>query len=106
MSIIQGDSYSLGIKLTSDGDIITPDLVAEIQFILGKLEKFYKPYESGEVVYNSESQSYEFPLTQAETYSMQGGAKLQVRTKFLSGVIIGSRPMAVDVINSITATVL
>ena len=100
MSLLQGNTYLLPIKI-NDIDI---SQVQKAQFIVGKVEKFYG--NGGSVTYDEDSQAFLVPLTEEETFGWGSFVKWQARILFTNGEVDGTRPMAEDVIESITKTTL
>lgn len=97
--MMQGDQYSIPIHGTGF-DI---EDVESIEFVIGKLVKSYPDV----VTYDSTDKVFRFPITQAETYKMSGKVEAQARVKFSNtNDVIGVQMGTVDVLNSLTRTVL
>lgn len=86
--MMQGDSYNLGIEiLDSNGNLVLPADVADIEIVIGHLKK---TYAKGEVKYGDDA--WLFPLTQEESFSiMPSKPKGQVRVKWVSGEVTGAK---------------
>lgn len=105
MSLLQGNTYSLPIKISNpDGTSINVEDIDKAQFVIGKVEKFYG--EGGVVTYDEGSQSFLIPLTEEETFGFGSSVKWQVRILFKNGKVDGTAPIAENVKESITRTIL
>lgn len=99
-SIMQGDAYSIPIRIRSGNVEITPDMVESIEFVIGSITKSY-PNEV------SFTDSWQFPLTQEESFQLSPNMQpLQIRIKFLSGEIIGRKYGCISIESSISKAVL
>ena len=87
-TMMQGDSYNLGIKLQDDtGAGILPEAVSDIEITIGHLTK---TYAGGEIKYGENV--WLFPLTQEESFSLTAGKPYgQVRIKWASGEVDGCK---------------
>ena len=105
MAFLQGSTYELPIQIKDPtGKIITPEDVTKVQFVFDSIEKFYS--EDGDVTFDSETQSFIVPLTEDETFAMNGSIKWQIRVLYVSGAIDGSKAKIENVYQSITRTKL
>ena len=86
--IMQGDAYDLGIEiLDNEGNVVTPDAVADVEIVIGHLTKTYARDELkfGEGVWL-------FPLTQEESFSLMASRpKAQIRMKWKTGEVDGTK---------------
>lgn len=98
IDVTQGDQYELEIKGT--GFVIGD--VASIEFVIGPLRKVYP----GTVWYDSTEGSFYFPLTQQETFRLQGDIPAQARVKFVGGDVIGASMGMINMQRSLSKVVL
>lgn len=87
----QGDQYSIPFPILMDDYIITDDLLnsgnaetdGDVEIIIGKLRKTLR---NGEIKFNPNTYTFDFPLTQEETFALRPGMRLrsQVRVKLRS----------------------
>lgn len=86
MALLQGSSYVLPIKITEkSGQVVTGDVVVSNSFTIGNITK--------EAVYNSETQMWEVPLTEEETFGLDNkNVEWQARFKFVGGRVDGTVP--------------
>lgn len=75
MKIMQGDAYPIKFKTNS----FTVDEVTSIEFTIGRITKSYNSDGSGAVTYNSEDQTFDFPITQTESFLMGTKQPVQLR---------------------------
>ena len=103
--IIQGTALSLPISISDEaGNLLDITLVEQVEFCVGNLRKLYKSTGDGEVTYDSETKSFNFPLTEAETLDMSTTIQYQFRVKFAgSNLILASVPESIEVITSMGA---
>lgn len=88
ISIMQGDALYLPVKLTLNGEPVTPDAVEAVRFTFGNLYKAYP----GEVEWDAASGRFNLPLSQDETFALQPGSlRVIVRPKFKDSSIRGWR---------------
>lgn len=85
--IMQGDSYFIDFKITSNNEEIDLTYVDRIQFVIGDLVKYYEFDDSGEIKYKDGV--FKFPLSQAESLEMSGPQEVQVRVKTIDDRVIG-----------------
>ncbi len=87
----QGDQYSIPFPILIDDYIITDDLLnsgdentdGDVEIVIGKLRKTLR---NGEIKFNSVNYTFDFPLTQEETFALRPGMILrsQIRVKLRS----------------------
>ena len=87
----QGDQYSIPFPILMDDYIITDDLLnsgnaetdGDVEITIGKLRKTLR---NGEIKFNPNTYTFDFPLTQEETFALRPGMRLrsQVRVKLRS----------------------
>ena len=81
MVITQGDSYPLSFNLNQDGDVLSEDLVEDLEITIGG--KFRKVYSKGEVSYDAEQKQWRIWPTQEETFAMLPGPhRVVARAKY------------------------
>lgn len=101
-SLTQGDSYRLPISLEVNSNDIDLAVVGLIEFSVGALTKKYPD----EVTYDTERKVFLFPLTQSETFRMQGSVPYQCRIKFSDGNVLGTPIYHANVRDSISKVVI
>lgn len=104
-TIKQGDSYYLPVDITLDGEALDISLVECVEFCLDNMRKTYP----GKVVYDAQTETFRFPLTQRETFALKTGraATLDVRVKFANGDVVGlPKPLSVEVARALSGEVL
>lgn len=86
MALLQGSSYYLPIKITDqEGKVVTGDVVQKSTFTIGNITK--------EGVYNAETQMWEVPLSEEETFSLNNEIiDWQARFLFVDGTTDGTKP--------------
>lgn len=81
ITIMQGDSYPIFIKLTQNGSALTSDLVDDLELYVG--ESLRMSYEDGTVKYDESSKRWYIWPTQEQTFALEEGThKVEVRPKF------------------------
>lgn len=85
----QGDQYSIPFPILLDRYIVTSDFIdsekpensGDIEITVGDLRKTFK---NNEIKFNTITYTFDFPLTQEETFELYPGMRLrsQVRVKF------------------------
>lgn len=101
--MMQGDSYSLGIRILNNaGNPVTPEDIKDLEITIGQVSKTYL---------NAQVTFYEglwlFPLSQKETFDYWPSAvKAQVRVAWANGVIEGKPIYGVRINESISKEVL
>lgn len=91
VNIHQGDQYYLPIEITRGQTPITPDMVDDVRIKLGGVLKYYS---TGEIIFDTETNKYKYPLTEEETKNLLGQSSIQI------GLKIGN-----DIINSNTENI-
>ena len=105
MDFLQGNTYSLGVKLKdSTGKIITASIVDTVQFVFNGADYYYG--NGGVATFDEERNLFVIPLTEDETFALKGIVSWQARIKFIDGTIRGTRPRKEYVYDSITTTKL
>ena len=99
--MVQGDKYALEVKVTNDGTLITNENCTGIRIRLGDVEQ---TYPDGGITYSTESECWQFPLTQEQTYAMSR-EEFQIRVILPNGDIINSDVQRVFVGDSIIKVV-
>ena len=101
--MMQGDSYSLGIRvLNNAGNPVTPEDIEDLEITIGHLSKSYL---GAQLTFNEGM--WMFPLSQKETFGyMPSAPKAQVRVKWANGVIEGKPLYGVRIDESISKEVL
>lgn len=98
---MQGDSYSIKIKISQDGLPLTPEMVEEVEIAIGSYIKKYP----GEVSYLDES--WLFPVSQKESFAMMAVPQpCQLRVKLAGGDVFGTDMGSIDVCDSLSKEVL
>ena len=100
MKLMQGNTYSLPIKLKMCGSHITDKDVSRIEFTFGRVVKHYPEgvvYEDGRFIVS---------LTQEDTFALAGKVKYQARVLFEDSAVKSSRVCEGDVFVSISKAVL
>lgn len=102
--IMQGDEYGIGFTIEQDNngtplDVTSVDI---IQFTVDTLVKYYREDGSGQVDYNSETNTFQFPLSQEETFGFSGDIECQIRIKFKNGKIVGKQIGSLELQYSLT----
>ncbi len=101
--MMQGDSYSLGIRILNNaGNPVTPGDVKDVEISIGHLTKSYR---KAELIYSDGR--WLFPLSQQETFEYWPSAvKAQARVVWLSGIIEGKPIYGIRINESISKEVL
>ena len=101
-SIMQGDQYGIVFNITdSEGAVIQPEMVGDIEIVLGQV---IKKYSADELYY--EDGHWLFPITQNETFELNYPQESQVRVKFMDGTVIGAKIGKIDITESRSKEVL
>lgn len=69
MDIVKGESYIVSFVLKANGSPVTSNDVDAVRISLGNQVAYYP---DGTLDYNAESQTWEFPMSQKNTYSIIG----------------------------------
>lgn len=101
--MMQGDSYSLGIRILNNaGSPVTPDDIKDVEITIGNLRKTYL---NAQVTYYNGV--WLFPLSQKETLRYwPSSVKAQVRVVWANGVVEGKPLYGVRITESISKEVL
>lgn len=85
--MMQGDSYYIPFKFyDEDGTQITSDMVDDVEIVIDGVRK---TLAEDEIEYDSEDDSFLWPLTQEESFSFDEFADIQARVRFTSGDVVG-----------------
>ena len=88
MKILQGDSYPIPVEILQDGDIVTPQMVEEVEITIGGDVR--KTYTGGSIFY--EDEVWYFLLGQEDSFSLSGGYDVLLRLKYTgSGNVVGTK---------------
>ena len=68
-SIVKGESYSVAFALKNNGEPILPESVQGVRIALGNQ---VATYPDGNLTFNSEDNTWRFPMSQKNTLSIQG----------------------------------
>lgn len=101
--MMQGDSYSLGIRILNNaGNPVTPDDIKDVEITIGQLRKTYL---NAQVIFDEGL--WLFPLSQKETFDYWPAAvKAQVRVVWANGIVEGKPIYGVRINESISKEVL
>jgi hypothetical protein len=98
MSIQQGDQYIIPFKVKNDKSVVTPEKVDDVRIKVGGITK---SLVDETLVYDPETECWEFPLTQEQTRAIKSGmVSYQVGVK-VGGEIVYSRVGNLQVNDSI-----
>lgn len=101
ISIMQGDSYQKPFTLrTLDGTLITPEMVTALVLSIGNLSRQYP----GDITYADGK--WLFPLSQAQTFGMNGMLPVQARVLFQDGSVFGGNGAPVSVLPAVNRGIL
>lgn len=86
--MMQGDSYSIAIIIEDyNGNPVTTEGVQDLEVTIGNITK---KYSTGEITYSTESQFWQFPITQQETFDLlPSKVKAQLRLLWQNGDVEG-----------------
>lgn len=91
MALLQGNTYLKPVQvLDSNGNVIKANRVVKGEFVFGDLYKYYG--DGGEVVWNEEANAFIVPLTEEDTFSLEGAVECQARLVLDDGSVSGSVP--------------
>lgn len=101
--MMQGDSYSLGIRILNNaGSTVTPEDVKDVEITIGHL---IKSYLNAELIFRDGL--WMFPLSQQDTFRFwPSSLRAQVRVVWANGVIEGKKIYGVRIDESISKEVL
>ena len=84
IKMMRGDSYIVFVKLTQQGNPLTPDMVADVEICIG--DQIRKTYSGGDVGYDSSRDLWYFRPSQEETLALEEGSYETIaRVKYSSG---------------------
>lgn len=94
----EGNTYSLEIPLTIDGEDIDINDISLVEFMFENIRKIYGTYMedqeqiTGDVTYDSDLKCFIVPLSQEETFSLSENniIKYQARIKFTDNSVEGT----------------
>lgn len=93
-TIVKGESYRVAFTLKDNGTVITPSMVQGVRIALGNQ---IATYPNGNLTFETEDNTWQFPMTQKNSYSMMGNeTDYQVQVK-IDGEIFSSKKMKVVV---------
>lgn len=99
MAILQGSSYRLPIRITdSEGRIISASMVEDASFVFGELRKGLEDVSFA-------GENWIVPLTQEETFALDGVVEWQARFRLVDGEVVGTIPKSEYIYNSIDKAV-
>lgn len=103
MSILQGNSYYMEIRMTdTKGNIITNSMVSKATFTVGSITK-----NDEHIVFDSSKNVWKIYLTEQETFSLNSGmVNWQMRFEFNDGTTDGNEPTLDYVKKSINKVIL
>lgn len=86
----EGNTYILEIPLTLDGDDININDISKVEFMFNDIRKTYG--EDEDVTYDTNEKCFKVPLSQEETFSLQGNKSIQyqARVKFTDDSVMGT----------------
>lgn len=91
MAFLQGNTYLKPVQvLDGDGNVIKANRVVKGEFVFGDLYKYYG--DGGEVIWSSEANAFIVPLTEEDTFSLEGVVECQARLVLDDGSVSGSVP--------------
>lgn len=92
--IVKGESYSVAFKLKNNGNILTAENVEGVRIMLGSQ---MATYPDGTLTYNSDDQTWRFPLSQGTTYAITG-ASVEYQTQIkVAGSVYSSEKREITV---------
>lgn len=83
--MMQGDEYSIGLKITMDGQPLEGE--KDVEVMIGGIRKLMS---AGDISFDSETGEYLVSVTQNETFIMRKEEPVKVRVLFASGEVIGA----------------
>lgn len=105
MKIKQGDAYAIPIEIKLNDAAVDVAEIESVEFCIGSVRKLYP----GAVTYEASEGYFYMPLTQAETFAMEGDSAVQldVRVKFEGGDVEGiEKPVFITVVSALSEEVL
>lgn len=89
--IMQGDQYSITFGIDFNDEPLDVSMVETVQFAIGNVVKLYKSDGSGECSYDFDNKVFIFPVSQQETFLLNGIQNCQTRIKFTDNTIVGGK---------------
>ena len=81
ITIKQGDSVAIFIELTVDGQVLTPDLLDDLEVYIGEDLGYY--FRDGGLKFDDSTQRWYIWPTQEDTFSLNPGTyKVEIRPKY------------------------
>lgn len=71
IKMMRGDSYIVFVELTQQGNLLTADMVSDIEICIG--DSLRKTLSSGEVGYDAQRELWYFRPSQSDTLGMEEG---------------------------------
>ena len=104
MLLAQGNTYQLPVRVRLDGELVTPENAAVVEVAFDSNgAKVLKTYPDG---VNFENDRFILPLSQADTFALQGKLRYQIRVLFMDGSVKSSEIITGAVKDSISKAVL
>lgn len=100
--IYQGDAYSIILQICVGENPIDMKGIELIEFTIGEFSKNW-PIQ---VNYDENEHKFYFPVTQEETFQMDGWVDYQVRIKYATGEVYGSPVNRLNVNNTLSKNIL
>lgn len=101
--MMAGDAYSIPIKINTADGLANASTFVDVEVCVGHVRK---TLYDGDITFDSELNAFLVPLTQEETFSLRGRAKVNVRCKLAGGNVIGIDLGTVDFAPSLSKEVL
>ena len=102
MNLYQGNTYNLKIRVLShDKKPLNINEIEKVEFTFGSL---VKKYPNDGIIFNEDF--FIIPLSQEETFSLEGVVKYQVRVKFIDGTVTNTKPTNARISDSLSKEVL
>lgn len=101
--MMQGDSYSLAVKIVNNaGSAVTPEDVTDVEITIGRIPK---SLSKGQIQF--ENDLWMYPISQGESLAILPGAvPAQVRVVWKNGAVEGTRIDGVRMHESLSKEVL
>lgn len=104
ISMMQGDSWPLEIKIKFGGEPIDTSTVELVEI---SIDELVKKWPDGGVEYSEEKRVFAICPTQEESFNMRGQKRLQARVKLKeSGAVVGIDFGTVEITESLSKEVL
>ena len=84
--MMSGDAYSVPIRVTLNGEATTTDSFEDVEVCIGRIRK---TLSDKSIFFDDESGLFLVPMTQKETFSLHGRARVNLRCKFKGGSVVG-----------------